>query len=86
MNDTWITFKNFFLFANALSILATLSKALGLIGDYIPWWFVSGPLILDMLALALITTIILIFMFYISICDSIKKKYRKNSQKKPPLK
>lgn len=86
MEEPWITFKINLILINLVSIVCTICKFLGIIEDDVPWWFVAGPLILEAIFLATIVAGLIAFAFYVSSYDSIRKKHRKNSHKKPPLK
>ena len=87
MNEAWETFKGYYICINCVSIIATIFKLFGVIGDELPWWFVSGPLILDVLLIMVILASICILMCYGQVYDSIRnKKVHKNSHKKPLVK
>lgn len=87
MNEAWETFKGYFVCLNYVSIAASIFKLFGFIGDEIPWWVVSGPLIIDIFLILVCIVGIITLICYGTACDSIRnKKLHKNSHEKPLLK
>ena len=79
MEERWYTCKGYFVLINLLSIVFTLAKLFGWIGNDIPWWFVAGPLIFDIILVVAAIIGVCILIFYGSIYDSLQNK--KNSHK-----
>lgn len=79
MRERWYTFKGYFVLINLLSIVFTLAKLIGWIGDDIPWWFVAGPLIFDIILVLATIVGACITIFYGYVNDLLQNK--KNSHK-----
>lgn len=87
MDEAWETFKGYFVCLNCASIVVSIFKLVGFIGDEIPWWVACGPLIIDIFLILIIMMGMIFLMCYGTMYDSMrKKKTHKNSQKKPLLK
>ena len=85
-DETWDLVCGYLVCLNLFSIIVTILKLFGVIGNEIPWLLALAPILFDAFIIIICIVALATMFFYAYVREDIRIKNSKNSHKKRSLK